>query len=69
MVETIKKKAGSIFNTQYNKPVYSVLVGAGVDFAYGFLAEFGVDVSTGLQTKTLILAMAITTWLVGNRKK
>lgn len=56
-------------NTQYNKAVYSGVVGASVDFLYGLLAEFGVDVSAGLQTKTLILAMALTALLVKNREK
>jgi len=56
-------------NTQYNKAVYSGVVGAAVDFLYGLLAEFGVDVSAGLQTKTLILAMALTALLVKNREK
>jgi len=69
MVEGIKKKAGSVLNTQYNKSIYTAVVGAAVAFLYGVLAEFGINVSADLQTQTLILAMAITTLLVGNKKK
>ena len=66
-MEKIKGSAVSLLNTQYNKAVYSGVVGAAVDFLYGLLSEFGVDVSAGLQTKTLILAMALTALLVKNR--
>ncbi len=66
-MEKIKGSAVSLLNTQYNKAVYSGVVGAAVDFLYGLLSEFGVDVSAGLQTKTLILAMALTALLVRNR--
>ena len=68
-MEKFKGSAVSLLNTQYNKAVYSGVVGASVDFLYGLLAEFGVDVSAGLQTKTLILAMALTALLVKNREK
>lgn len=68
-MEKFKGGAASLLNTQYNKAVYSGVVGASVDFLYGLLAEFGVDVSAGLQTKTLILAMALTALLVKNREK
>jgi hypothetical protein len=68
-LEKFKGSAASLLNTQYNKAVYSGVVGASVDFLYGLLAEFGVDVSAGLQTKTLILAMALTALLVKNREK
>ena len=66
-MEKFKGSAVSLLNTQYNKAVYSGVVGAAVDFLYGLLSEFGVDVSAGLQTKTLILAMALTALLVKNR--
>ncbi len=66
-METVKQKAGSVLNSSYNKAVYSGVVGAGVDFLYGMLAEFGTDVSPSLQAKTLILAMALTALLVRNR--
>lgn len=68
-MEKLKGSAAGLLNTQYNKAVYSGVVGAAVDFIYGLLAEFGVDVSAGLQTKTLILAMALTALLVKNREK
>ena len=68
-MEKFKGNAASLLNTQYNKAVYSGVVGAAVDFLYGLLAEFGVDVSAGLQTKTLILAMALTALLVKNRDR
>ena len=68
-MEKIKGSAVSLLNTQYNKAVYSCVVGAAVDFLYGLLSEFGVDVSAGLQTKTLILAMALTALLVKNRDR
>ena len=64
---TVKEKAGSVLNSSYNKAVYSGVVGAGVDFLFGILAEFGIDVSSALQAKTLILAMALTALLVKNR--
>ena len=64
---TVKQKAGNVLNSSYNKAVYSGVVGAGVDFLYGMLAEFGIDVSSSLQAKTLILAMALTALLVRNR--
>lgn len=67
MTDQIKKRAGGYLNTAYNKAVYSALVGASVDFLFGLLAEFGVDVSGDLQNKTLILAMALITWLVPNK--
>lgn len=66
-METVKEKAGNVLNSSYNKAVYSGVVGAGVDFLFGFLAEFGIDVSSPLQAKTLILAMALTALLVRNR--
>ncbi len=68
-MEKVKESAKSIFNSQYNKAVYSGAVGAAVDFLFGLLAEFHIDVSAGLQTKTLILAMALTALLVKNREK
>ena len=67
-MEKVKESAKSILNSQYNKAVYSGAVGAAVDFLYGLLAEFHIDVSAGLQTKTLILAMALTALLVKNRE-
>lgn len=66
-VSIVKDKALSVLNSQYNKAVYSGVVGAAVDFFYGVLAEFHIDVSAGLQTKTLILAMALTALLVKNK--
>ncbi len=68
-MEKVKESAKGIFNSQYNKAVYSGAVGAAVDFLFGLLAEFHIDVSAGLQTKTLILAMALTALLVKNREK
>lgn len=68
-MERVKESAKSILNSQYNKAVYSGAVGAAVDFLFGLLAEFHIDVSAGLQTKTLILAMALTALLVKNREK
>ena len=68
-MEKFKGSAASLLNTQYNKAVYSGVVGAAVDFLYGLLSELGVDVSAGLQTKTLILAMALTALLVKNRDR
>lgn len=68
-MEKVKESARNLLNTQYNKAVYSGVVGASVDFLYGLLAEFGIDVSAGLQTKTLILAMALTALLVKNRDR
>ncbi len=65
----VKEKAGSLLNSSYNKTIYSGVVGASVDFLFGLLTEFGVDVSPDLQTKTLILAMAIVTLIVPNRQK
>ena len=56
-----------MLNSSYNKAVYSGVVGAGVDFLYGLLAELGIDVSASLQSKTLILAMALTALLVKNK--
>ena len=63
----MKEKSRNVFNSSYNKAVYSGVVGAGVDFLFGLLAEFGIEVSTSLQTNTLILAMALTAFLVKNR--
>lgn len=63
----MKTRIGNILNTRFNKSVYSAVVGASVDFVYGVLAEFHIDVSAGLQTKTLILAMALTALLVKNK--
>jgi hypothetical protein len=68
-LERVKKGAKSLLNSQYNKAVYSGVVGAAVDFLYGLLSEFGIDVSAGLQTKTLILAMPVTTLLIRNKSK
>jgi hypothetical protein len=68
-LEKVKASAKNILNSQYNKAVYSGAVGAAVDFLFGLLAEFHIDVSAGLQTKTLILAMALTALLVKNREK
>ena len=68
-METVKERAGHVLNSSYNKAVYSGVVGAGVDFLFGLLAEFGVDVSSSLQAKTLILAMALTALLVRNRER
>lgn len=68
-MERVKEGAKNILNSQYNKAVYSGAVGAAVDFLYGLLSEFGIDVSAGLQTKTLILAMALTALLIKNREK
>ena len=68
-MERVKEGAKNILNSQYNKAVYSGAVGAAVDFLFGLLSEFHIDVSAGLQTKTLILAMAITALLVKNREK
>jgi len=68
-LERVKEGAKNILNSQYNKAVYSGAVGAAVDFLFGLLSEFHLDVSVGLQTKTLILAMAITALLVKNREK
>ncbi len=68
-MDKVKTQAKSILNNQYNKAMYSGIVGATVDFVYGLLFEFGIDVSASLQTKTLILAMALTALLVKNAKK
>lgn len=68
-MERVKEGAKNILNSQYNKAVYSGAVGAAVDFVYGLLSEFGIDVSAGLQTKTLILAMALTALFIKNREK
>jgi len=68
-LERVKESAKNILNSQYNKAVYSGAVGAAVDFLFGLLSEFHIDVSAGLQTKTLILAMALTALLVKNREK
>lgn len=68
-MEKVKEGAKNILNSQYNKAVYSGVVGAAVDFLYGLLSEFHIDVSAGLQTKTLILAMALTALLVKNRER
>ena len=67
-MEKVREGAKNLLNTQYNKAVYSGVVGASVDFVFGLLAEFNIDVSAALQTKTLILAMAITALLVKNRE-
>ena len=67
-METVKQKAGNVLNSSYNKAVYSGVVGAAVDFLYGVLAEFGIDVTPSLQSKTLILAMALTALVVKNRQ-
>ena len=64
---TVKQKAENVLNSSYNKAVYSGVVGAGVDFLYGVLAELGIVVSSSLQAKTLILAMALTALLVRNK--
>ena len=65
----VGKKVGAVLNTKYNKSIYTAVIGAGVAFLYGVLAEFGIEVSAGLQTQTLILAMALTAFLVGNKSK
>lgn len=66
-MDKVKDAAKRILNSQYNKAAYSAVVGASVDFFYGLLSELHIDVSAGLQTKTLILAMAITALLVPNK--
>lgn len=66
-MEKVKEKSRNLLNSSYNKAVYSGVVGAGVDFLYGLMAEFGIEVSSSLQTNTLILAMALTAFLVKNR--
>lgn len=68
MPEQIKTTISNVLNSQYNKTVYSSVVGSAIDFFFGLLAEFHVDVSPGLQTKTLIFAMALTTLLVRNKE-
>ena len=66
-MQAIKEKAAGVFNTAYNKTIYSAAAGAAVDFIFGVLSEFHIDVSPGLQTKTLILVMALITLLVRNK--
>lgn len=69
MVEQIKNGAGNLLNTRFNKAVYATVVGAAVDFAFALLLELHIDVSASLQSKTLILAMALTTLFVPNKQK
>jgi len=66
-MQAIKQKAANVLNTAYNKTIYSAAAGASVDFIFGLLSEFHIDVSPGLQTKTLILVMALITLLVKNK--
>lgn len=66
-METIRQRAGSLLNSRHNKAVYSAVVGASLDFLFQLLLDLGNPVSPELQSKSIILAMALVALLVPDK--
>lgn len=67
-MEKVKNTATGIMNNQYNKTIYTALVGAGLTVIFVGLGDYDIEVSTELQGAVTTFLMMLTTLFVKNKQ-